>query len=241
MVDGVAVEPDRANDTLREPVPGGRRDRRRQHSVQGAEDEPASDPVTPDPAVLAQQQALAARAADLTYRAQRAQEVASQPRIASEDPTTTHSLAVLASPEFFHRTTEPDAEPGTDPPVTPANPATPEVPAPPVLTSSGSFPQGIDAPEPTTSSPGIAGPTGATSTTATPSAPSMPAPVPSRSPDQHTSPVEARSAFGLQPLDAMTAGLGRLRRLRYLQYSLLGVGAAALCTGIIMIVSSLNG
>lgn len=54
-------------------------------------------------------------------------------------------------------------------------------------------------------------------------------------------PVGARSAFGLEPLDAMTAGLGRLRRVRYIQYSLLGLGAAALATGIIMTVSSLNG
>lgn len=59
--------------------------------------------------------------------------------------------------------------------------------------------------------------------------------------NRDTDPIEARSAFGLDPLDAMTAGLGRMRRLRYAQSSLLGVGAAALCTGIIMIVSSLNG
>ncbi len=55
-----------------------------------------------------------------------------------------------------------------------------------------------------------------------------------------TVPVGARSAFGLDPLDARTAGLGRLQRVRYLQYSLLGVGAAALSTGIIMTVSSIN-
>ncbi|KNC20523.1 hypothetical protein AC792_00135 [Arthrobacter sp. RIT-PI-e] len=54
-------------------------------------------------------------------------------------------------------------------------------------------------------------------------------------------PVGARSAFGLDPLDAMTAGQRRLRRMRYLQYSVFGVGAAALATGIMMIVSSLNG
>lgn len=56
-----------------------------------------------------------------------------------------------------------------------------------------------------------------------------------------TEPVRARNAFGLEPLDAMTAGLGRLRRVRYLQYSLVGVGAAALATGIVLTVSSLNG
>lgn len=54
-------------------------------------------------------------------------------------------------------------------------------------------------------------------------------------------PIGARSAFGLDPLDAMTAGQRRLRRMRYLQYSVFGVGAAALATGIMMIVSSLNG
>ncbi|MHA7286282.1 hypothetical protein ACX80I_08400 [Arthrobacter sp. MDT3-44] len=61
------------------------------------------------------------------------------------------------------------------------------------------------------------------------------------SPESEGTPLGARDAFGLEPLDAMTAGLGRLRRLRYIQYSLLGVGAAALATGIIMTVSSLNG
>ncbi|MHA7281254.1 hypothetical protein ACX80H_16060 [Arthrobacter sp. MDT2-2] len=61
------------------------------------------------------------------------------------------------------------------------------------------------------------------------------------SPESEGTPLGARDAFGLEPLDAMTAGLGRLRRLRYMQYSLLGVGAAALATGIIMTVSSLNG
>jgi hypothetical protein len=54
-------------------------------------------------------------------------------------------------------------------------------------------------------------------------------------------PIGARSAFGLDPLDAMTAGLRRMRRIRYIQYSMIGVGAAALSTGIIMTVSSLNG
>lgn len=53
-------------------------------------------------------------------------------------------------------------------------------------------------------------------------------------------PVGARNAFGLEPLDVRTGGLGRLQRGRYLQYSLLGVGAAALSTGIIMTVSSIN-
>ncbi|THJ67487.1 hypothetical protein E8P82_05165 [Arthrobacter echini] len=185
-------------DTLREPVPGGRRDRRRRQG--------GATTTAPDPAVLAQQQALAARAADLAARAQRARESPSRPAVAFEDPTTTHNLAALASPEFLLRTGGTESPAGTA-----ADASAPVTPA-----SSGST-----ATEPSQ-------PTSGNAT------------APFRSEDD-ARPVEARSAFGLEPLDAVTAGLGRLRRVRYLLFSLAAVGAAALGTVVVMIVSSLNG
>lgn len=52
-------------------------------------------------------------------------------------------------------------------------------------------------------------------------------------------PIRARSAYGLEPLDAMTAGLARVQRMRIVQYSVVGLGALALITGIMMIISGL--
>lgn len=214
LVDGKAVVPDEAVGSLREPLPGGRRDRRRQgRRTDGG---PAVEPVEPDPAVLAQQRALAARAAELAARARRvraaAHDLTVQP--APEDPAAAHNLAVLASPGFFLPTDGAQAPSGsTEAPV-----ADTPVPATPARSQEQS-------PSPTR--------TGSTaSARREPAAPG---------PNGDTDPIAARSAFGLDPLDAMTAGLGRMRRLRYALYSLLVVGAAALVTGIMMIVSSLNG
>ncbi|OUM42724.1 hypothetical protein [Arthrobacter sedimenti] len=222
--------------SLGEPLPGGRRDRRRQLTTQlaavgaaaaapagataatktertaddmsieealaarkalvgdaggQAAGTPSAFPV--DPAVLAQQKALAERAAALTSRARRAQEVSEQHQQrepAPHDPAAPDNLSIVAPPEFVQ-------PPGALYAVLRA-PSTSLIPV--VL------PQAQQG-----------------------------------SPESEGTPLGARDAFGLEPLDAMTAGLGRLRRLRYIQYSLLGVGAAALVTGIIMTVSSLNG
>ena len=54
-------------------------------------------------------------------------------------------------------------------------------------------------------------------------------------------PVAANSAYGLEPLDAATAGLGRARRLRLLQLGGPGLGVVALIAGITLIVTGLSG
>ncbi|MDQ0030491.1 hypothetical protein [Arthrobacter bambusae] len=53
-------------------------------------------------------------------------------------------------------------------------------------------------------------------------------------------PVSASSAYGLEPLDAATAGLGRAQRTRLLVLGLIGIGTIALIAGIIMITSGLS-
>ena len=52
-------------------------------------------------------------------------------------------------------------------------------------------------------------------------------------------PVAANAAYGLEPLDAATAGLGRARRLRMLQLGVLALGIVALIAGITLIVTGL--
>jgi hypothetical protein len=54
-------------------------------------------------------------------------------------------------------------------------------------------------------------------------------------------PVAANSAYGLEPLDAATAGLGRARRLRLVQLVVLALGVLALIAGITLIVTGLSG
>ncbi|MEG9247812.1 hypothetical protein V6S67_06925 [Arthrobacter sp. Soc17.1.1.1] len=268
QVDGRAVPP--AVGTARTPVPGGRRDRRR-HAGSTADapatavdtppvhgtpaDRPSTDagegrrpegmtveealsarnaiaaeagehvltlqasgtddPFTVDLEVLAQQKALAERAAVLNSRARRMQELSEQNRQPSaepSDPTTAHNLSIIAPQEFV-------IAPGGSRAVLQA-PSTSLVPV--VLPRPAAVP--ADAP----AAPAIGGDR-------------IDAAAPQHPGAHETEPIRARSAFGLDPLDAMTAGLGRLRRVRYLQYSLLGVGAAALSTGIVLTVSSLNG
>jgi hypothetical protein len=60
--------------------------------------------------------------------------------------------------------------------------------------------------------------------------------------DEHfagAEPVAANAAYGLDPLDAATAGLGRARRLRLLQVGVLVLGVIALVAGITLIVTGL--
>lgn len=228
QVDGRAVAPDPATDQraddIRPPLPGGRRDRRRRQSdarpvgdmsveealaarrslgedaaklVADLQAAGPRDPLAVDPGVLAQQKALAARAAALNSRVLRLQQGSEQNQDQQHppvphDPTAADNLSIIAPPEFVR------------------------VP--------GSGQSVLRAPR--TSSIAVV----------------LPARVSGGAGSEATiEPIGARTAFGLDPLDAMTAGLGRLRRVRYLQYSLLVVGATALTTGIMMTVSSLNG
>jgi hypothetical protein len=50
-------------------------------------------------------------------------------------------------------------------------------------------------------------------------------------------PISASTAYGLDPLDANTAGLARAQRNRLLQFGVLALGIVALIVGIIMITS----
>ena len=52
--------------------------------------------------------------------------------------------------------------------------------------------------------------------------------------------IPARSAHGLDPLDAATAGLARARRTRILQLCILLFGIVALVSGIILIISGIS-
>jgi hypothetical protein len=52
--------------------------------------------------------------------------------------------------------------------------------------------------------------------------------------------IPARSAYGLDPLDAATAGLARANRNRVLQFCILAFGVVALVSGIILIISGMS-
>jgi hypothetical protein len=52
--------------------------------------------------------------------------------------------------------------------------------------------------------------------------------------------IPARSAHGLDPLDAATAGLARANRNRVLQFCTLAFGVVALVSAIILIISGMS-
>ena len=53
-------------------------------------------------------------------------------------------------------------------------------------------------------------------------------------------PMPADYAHGLEPLDAVTAGLGRTQRNMLIQWGSIIVGGAALVVGLIMVLTSLR-
>ena len=129
--------------------------------------------------ILAQQKALAERAAVLNSRAQKMQQLAQaneQRKPSANDPTTAHNLSIVSPKEFIR----------------------------------------------------------------VPGAPREPAAVPPAPAPDAVVPIGARTAHGLEPLDAMTAGLARVKRLQLLQYSIVSLGALALITGIMMISGVFN-
>jgi hypothetical protein len=52
--------------------------------------------------------------------------------------------------------------------------------------------------------------------------------------------IPARSAHGLEPLDAATAGLARAKRMRIIQFCVLAFGIIALISGIMLIISGIT-
>jgi hypothetical protein len=211
----------------------------------------ATDPDAVDPAVLAEQIALAERAAVLNRRAAAKQKLAEQnskPEPARNDPTTANNLAMVTPLEFVQ-------VPGVERPVM-KRPATTYVP---VVTNPGprvepSRKSGNRRPAPSrqraASATGrggvLARAEAAARAASAPHVTSRPAagrPAAARSEEDFTgrTPVAANSAYGLDPLDAATAGLGRARRLRLVQLVVLALGIVALIAGITLIITGLAG
>lgn len=211
----------------------------------------ATDPDAVDPDVLAEQIALAERAAVLNRRAaakQKLAEQASQPVPPRNDPSTASNLAMVTPLEFVQ-------VPGVERPVM-KRPATSYVP---VVTNPG--PRVEPARKPGNRRPGAAKqrPGAATGragvlaraeaaaksasnpVTRTRPAVAVPAALPPEKDFTGRTPVAANTAHGLEPLDAATAGLGRARRLRMLQLGVLALGIVALIAGIILIITGLAG
>ncbi|MCQ1950461.1 hypothetical protein NNX28_11025 [Arthrobacter sp. zg-Y859] len=200
------------------------------------------DPQAVDLELLAQQKALAERAKVLNRRTRAIQKLSQeneQRKPSQSDPSTAHNLAMVTPLEFVQI-------PGMEHPVMKA-PQTSHIP---IVTSSTPV---VD-PETAAARP-------------LPVVPAQrPASVPRRIPvgatdvrhsrilaradalvnnpvesEEAATPIGARSAFGLDPLDVMTAGLGRTRRLRFAAAGVAGLGALALIVGVLMIVGGLGG
>ncbi len=216
------------------------------------------DPFSVDLEILAQQKALAERAAILNTRAQKIQQLTQENRQRKpvlNDPTTAHNLSIISPVEFVQAGKGED--PSSPAPSTSHIPVVPpSAPKPGVSAASTVAPAVVPV-----STPGNRGEVQPVVT-----APPVPTerPFSASSPDSagrsrvlaqaeamvreqrrpaldDATPVRARSAYGLEPLDAMTAGLARVQRMRIMQYSVVGLGALALITGIMMIVGGFGG
>jgi hypothetical protein len=153
-----------------------------------------------DPAVLAEQVAMAERAAILNRRAQAKQKLAEEsrreaaaPARKAPAPAATDNLAMVTPLEFVHL---------------------PGVPHP------------VMKPPTTTHVPVVTGKT------------VRQAPRSTRSEPQEAAPVSARTAHGLEPLNASQTGAGRAERERMILLGVGAVGVLALIVAIIMIVLS---
>ncbi|MET4059596.1 hypothetical protein ABIB35_001128 [Arthrobacter sp. UYP6] len=194
------------------------------------------DPSAVDLELLAQQKALAERAAVLNKRTQNMQRLSQeneQRKPSASDPTTAHNLAMVTPLEFVR-------VPGMDRPVM-RRPPTSHVP---VVTSTTPKQPGKGVPAAPQGAPRagdkrfeVRRPSGSTDVRhsrilaradALVNAPLDPA--------EGAKPVGARSAFGLDPLDVKTAGLGRTRRLRFVSLGIGGLGLLALIISVAMIV-----
>lgn len=213
---------------------------------------PNGDPLTVDLEVLAQQKALAERAAILNERAQaraRLAEESADARQKLNDPTTAHNLAMVTPLQFVK-------VPGVERPVLQA-PATSHVPV--VTRSNPTLLRPSRPPStPPKSMPAVAAPTADQASAADESnqrsraqvlrlaeqaARVRPAVIGKNNADQpvalkdgEVAPMPAQRAHGLEPLDAVTAGLGRVQRNRFLQWGVAVIGLGALIAGVSMII-----
>ncbi|WP_028280070.1 hypothetical protein [Arthrobacter sp. H5] len=223
------------------------------------------DPFSVDLEILAQQKALAERAAVLNTRAQKIQQLTQenqQRKPLLNDPTTAHNLSIVSPVGFVQGSGSPvDRAPvtshipvvtGTKPrqggtthgvvaPVVvpqrpaPAKPALQEPAAPeqrPVVSSQA---EQVQVGQP----PSALSPDSASRSRVLAQAEAM-VQGQGNPGSEGATPIRARSAYGLEPLDAMTAGLARVKRMRMMQYSIVGLGALALITGIMMIAGIFN-
>ncbi len=221
------------------------------------------DPETVDLEVLAEQRKLAERAAILNQRAmtkQRLSEQNSQEKPQQNDPTSAHNLAMVTPLEFVKvpGMDQPLMKPPTTshiPVVTstthrvPPAQVEPRVPARPLSgpQASGDAADGMDG----TSAPGEDTDSSAAKRSrvlaraeavartgppeAAPAVRQVPRPAARPEPTEEGGPISAHTAHGLEPLDSMTAGMGRGRRQRLLQVLMIAIGAIALLVGVIMI------
>jgi hypothetical protein len=203
----------------------------------------ATDPEAVDPEILAQQIALAERAAVLNKRAMAKQKLAEQntpQQNGQNGPSTASNLAMVTPLEF-------EQVPGVDRPVM-KRPATSHVP---VVTNPGPRVPARGnrtAKASRTSAPStgrsrvIARAEAAARSAAAPPANARQNAWTDESGEDVTAlpPVSAKSAYGLEPLDAATAGLARANRLRLIQLGVVALGVIALVAGVIMIISGLS-
>ena len=213
------------------------------------------DPEAVDPEILAEQIALAERAAVLNRRAMAKQKLAEQAAPSAADaapraaPSTASNLAMVTPLEFVQ-------VPGIDRPVM-KPPATSYVPVltnpgPKVQPSSGKGRRPADTQR--TAGAGEAPAASGRSRViaraeAAAKAASRPKPVvfsPAEAAGQSDDlfddlpRIPASSAYGLEPLDAATAGLARAKRMRMIQFCVLAFGIVALVSGVILIISGIT-
>jgi hypothetical protein len=193
------------------------------------------DPLAVDPAVLAEQIALAERAAVLNKRAAAKQKLAEQNKAeqnkaeqakspaATSGPSTANNLAMVTPLEFVK-------VPGVERPVM-KRPSTTFVP---LITSAGPALDASQVKKPV--SRGRAGVLARAEAVAR-SARKKPVAAAESAEETQRPPISASTAYGLDPLDVNTAGLARAQRNRLLQYGVLALGLVALIVGIIMITS----
>ncbi|YCH08441.1 hypothetical protein ACTAQJ_02285 [Arthrobacter sp. alpha11c] len=191
------------------------------------------DPLAVDPEVLAQQIALAERAAVLNKRAAAKQKLAEQNQAeakvpaaaASVGPSTANNLAMVTPLEFVK-------VPGIERPVMkrPSTTFVPLVTSPGPTLGTGNAPAG---------GKGTRGRSGvlARAEAVARNARKRPVAVDEQLEEAQRPPIAASAAYGLDPLDANTAGLARAQRNRLLQLGVLALGVVALIVGIIMITS----
>lgn len=209
------------------------------------------DPMSVDPVVLAQQRELAERAAILNRRAEAIQRIAEENekrRPSRNDPTTAHNLAMITPLEFVQ-------VPGMDRPV--LKPPTTHVPivtsATPKAENSTVYGEVAKAviPSPPAATPSVSAPADEPAANKVLAAAQDEQPALRRSrvlaqaermagtrpgAAGEALPVQAGQAYGLDPLDADTAGLRRMRRMLTLQIASVALGTAALIVGLFMIV-----